>query len=139
MTTTKTFEILFVDDNSDFRGTNIDRLAQEGFTVTAAAGAKEAGELIGTKNFDLIITDLEMENPDSGFTLAYHIKKQRPDLPIIIVSSANSKYGLDFSMSSESERRWMKCDALLPKPVRFEQLLSETNRLLGIETVHSYH
>jgi CheY-like chemotaxis protein len=77
-----------------------------------------------------------MDHPDSGFTLAYHIKKKSPDTPVIIVSTANSKFGLDFSTSSESERRWMKCDAMLPKPIRFEQLLAETYRLLGVETNH---
>ncbi len=136
MIITKTFNMLFVDDSVTFRDNNVAKLAEEGFVVTEADSEKQAMELIDTKKFDIVLTDLVMDNPDSGFSLAFHIKKKYPDMPIIIVSTANSKFGLDFSMSSESERRWMKCDAMLPKPIRFEQLLAEAYRLLGVESAH---
>ena len=135
---TKPFNMLFVDDNVASRDDHVAQLVAEGFDVTVADSEKQAMELIATKKFDIIVTDLGMEHPDSGFTLAHHAKKKYPATPIIIVSSANSKFGLDFSMSSESERRWMKCDAMLPKPFRFEQLLAETHRLLGVEAVHHH-
>jgi CheY-like chemotaxis protein len=136
MSITKTFNMLFVDDSESFRDNNVAQLIEEGFNVTEADSEKHAMELIETNQYDIVVTDLVMDNPDSGFTLAYHIKKRYPGTPVIIVSTANSKFGLDFSMSSESERRWMKCDAMLPKPIRFEQLLAEAYRLLGIETNH---
>jgi CheY-like chemotaxis protein len=136
--TTKTFTMLFVDDSASFRDNNVARLIEEGFDVTEADGEKHAMELIETRQFDIVVTDLVMDNPDSGFTLAYHIKKKYPDTPIIMVSTANSKFGLDFSVSSESERRWLKCDAMLPKPIRFEQLLAEAYRLLAVETNHHH-
>ena len=132
----KTFKMLFVDDSVAFRDNNVAKLTAEGFIVTEAESETQAMELVDKDNFDIILTDLVMDNPDSGFSLAYHIKKKYPNIPIIIVSTANSKFGLDFSMSSESERRWMKCDAMLPKPTRFEQLLAECYRLLGVEPVH---
>lgn len=139
MTLTKTFKMLFVDDSVTFRANNVAKLKAEGFLVTEAESEAQAMELVDQDKFDIIVTDLVMDNPDSGFSLAYHIKKKYPDIPIIMVSTANSKFGLDFSMSSESERRWMKCDAMLPKPMRFEQLLAECQRLLGIEPPHNGH
>jgi len=139
MIATETFRMLFVDDSVNFRDNNIAKLIDEGFDVTEADSEKKAMELIASQKFDIVVTDLVMDHPDSGFTLAYHIKKRYPDTPIIIVSTANSKFGLDFSVSSESERHWMKCDAMLPKPIRFEQLLAEAYRLLGVETNHHSH
>ena len=139
MIATETFRMLFVDDSVNFRDNNIAKLIDEGFDVTEADSEKKAMELIASQKFDIVVTDLVMDHPDSGFTLAYHIKKKYPDTPIIIVSTANSKFGLDFSVSSESERHWMKCDAMLPKPIRFEQLLAEAYRLLGVETNHHSH
>lgn len=141
MTLTKIFKMLFVDDSAVFRDNNVAKLIEEGFLVTEAESEAQAMELVDKDKFDIIVTDLVMDNPDSGFSLAYHIKKKYPNIPIIIVSTANSKFGLDFSMSSESERRWMKCDAMLPKPIRFEQLLAECYNLLGVESPHhnSHH
>ena len=139
MPLTKTFKMLFVDDSVTFRDNNVAKLKAEGFLVTEAESEAQAMELVDQDKFDIIVTDLVMDNPDSGFSLAHHIKKKYPDIPIIMVSTANSKFGLDFSMSSESERRWMKCDAMLPKPMRFEQLLAECQRLLGIEPPHNGH
>jgi len=135
---TKPFTMLFVDDSASFRDNNVARLIEEGFDVTEADGEKHAMELIETRQFDIVVTDLVMDHADSGFTLAWHIKKKNPDTPVIMVSTANSKFGLDFSVSSESERHWMKCDAMLPKPIRFEQLLAEAYRLLGVETHHHH-
>ena len=136
--TPQTFTLLFVDDSVTFRDNNVTKLIDAGFNVTEAASEKHAMELIETQQFDIVVTDLVMDHPDSGFVLAHHIKKKYPKIPIIIVSTANSKFGLDFSMSSESERHWMKCDAMLPKPIRFEQLLAEAYRLLGVETNHNH-
>ena len=34
-------------------------------------------------------------------------------------------------MATEEERSWIKADALLAKPIRFEQLKAEIDRLCG--------
>jgi len=140
MILTKTFQLLFVDDDADFRAKHLQSLTDEGFVVTEAGSEKEALAILDSQKCDIVVADLIMENADSGFTLSYHIKKKFPDLPVILVSTANSKFDFDFSTSSESERRWMKCDAMLPKPIRFEQLLAEAHRLLGVESPqHDQH
>ena len=71
-----------------------------------------------------------MEDPDAGFTLCHHIRKKDPTIPIILVTSVNSETGLDFDMATEEERSWIKADALLAKPIRFEQLKGAIDRLL---------
>jgi hypothetical protein len=49
---------------------------------------------------------------------------------VILVTSVNSETGLGFGMATEEERSWIQADAMLAKPIRFEQLKSEIDRLL---------
>ena len=72
---------------------------------------------------DLAIVDLMMEYKDSGFALCYHIKKKDPSIPVILVTAVTSETGLEFDAATEEERSWVKADAMLAKPLRFEQLL----------------
>lgn len=140
MATTKTFRLLFVDDEPEFRDFHREDLKEAGFDIVEAESESEATELLKSgEKFDIAVIDVIMDNPDGGFTLAYHVKKHFPDMPIILVSNANSKFGVEFSMDSEAERRWMKCDDLMSKPVRTEQLVSVAYRLLGVSNGHNGH
>ncbi len=133
------YKILFVEDDADFRTEYAQQLRDAGFTVVEAEGETPAGEFLRKDKFDLAIVDLVMENADGGFTLCYHIKKANPDMPTILITAINSEIELHFSIESESERSWIKADSLLNKPMRFEQLLFEVNRLLGVEEAPSHH
>jgi CheY-like chemotaxis protein len=124
--------ILLIDDDSDFRSQAKEMFQHFGFIVTECEGEQQAYELAKNRAFDLAVIDLMMENSDSGFTLSHHFKKDYPKMPIVLLSSAASEMSIDFSMESASERSWIKADALLNKPIRFEQLLYETQRLLGV-------
>lgn len=127
----KNYKLLFVDDDPDFRAENKPALEKLGFTVVEAESAADAEEKIAAEKFDLAIVDLMMEKADSGFTLAYKIKKAHPETPIVMVSAVNSEMGLHFSLETAAERSWIKADAFLNKPLRFEQLEYEIERLLG--------
>ena len=132
--------ILLVDLDQDFRSNIRQSLGQLGFTVTDVENAEQASEQTKRIKFDLAIIDLMLENADSGFTLSYHFKKDFPKMPIVLLSKAQSEMNIDFSMESASERAWIKADALLNKPLRFEQLVYEIQRLLGIlPKTHSHH
>ena len=77
-----------------------------------AHGQKEA-EAFAQQRPDLAVIDVMMENPDAGFTLCHHIRKQDPSIPVILVTSVNSETGLDFTLSTDEQRSWIKADALL--------------------------
>ena len=130
--------ILLIDDDIDFRSEVKEMLRHSGFTVTECEGEQEAYELVKRRSFDLAVIDLMMENSDSGFTLCHHFKKDYPKMPIVLLSSATSEMSIDFSIESALERSWIKADALLNKPIRFEQLLYEAQRLLGVLAVHAH-
>ena len=122
--------ILLVDDDFDFL-TQLDiQLKAAGFNTLTAEGQAPAEKLLETQRPDLAILDLMMEHQDGGFALAFHIKRKYADLPVIIVSGVNSETGLRFDAATEEERAWIKADTFLSKPIRFEQLLKEVNRLI---------
>jgi CheY-like chemotaxis protein len=122
--------VLLVDDDPDFRQRAKQSLQDAGFNVTEAEGEKQAYEVARNKRFDIAVIDLILENSDSGFSLSYHFKKDYPKMPIVMLSSSVSEFGIEFSLESTAERSWIKADALLNKPIRGEQLLQAVRRLL---------
>jgi CheY-like chemotaxis protein len=122
--------VLLVDDDSDFLWQQKIQLEAAGFDVVTAVGESEAKQKLCERHPDLAVIDVMMDNPDTGFTLCYHFRKIAPDIPLILVTSIVSETGLDFSLTSDNDRAWIRADAFLAKPIRFEQLRSEIDRLL---------
>lgn len=122
--------ILLVDDDEDFVFQLKAQLEASGYNVSVAHTAKAAMERLAERRPDLCILDLMMEKPDVGFTLCYRIKKKDEAIPVIMVTSVTSETSIDFDATTKEERSWIKADALLDKPVRFEQLQREIARLL---------
>lgn len=123
--------VLLIDDDHDFLYQQQVALEQAGYQVAIADNRKAAEETINTSRPDLVVMDLMMEEPDTGFSLCYFIKKLYPDLPVIMVSGVTSETGLSFDATTSEERDWIKADIFLAKPIRFEQLLAEVQHFLG--------
>lgn len=123
--------ILVVDDDEDFRLQQEMQLKAAGFEVLTAGGQEDAEEILLESQPDLALVDLMLEDMDGGFSLCYHIKKVYPSLPVILVTGVTRETGLEFEVTTEEERSWVKADVVLAKPVRFEQLKREIARLLG--------
>jgi len=122
--------VLVVDDDPDFVEQQKILLESEGYKVVTAEGQAQAEKVLEDVNPDLAVVDLMMENEDAGFALCYHIKKKYPDTPVILVTNVVAETGQDFDASTQEERSWIKADAVLDKPVRFEQLKRQMDRLL---------
>jgi CheY-like chemotaxis protein len=121
--------ILVTDDDEDFRLQQRMRLEGAGFKVIEAASFHDARDVIRFGKFDMAIVDLMMEEPDAGFSLCQEIKRALPNTPVIMVTGVANETGIEFDASTPEERAWIKADALLAKPIRFEQLLREIHRL----------
>jgi DNA-binding response OmpR family regulator len=128
--TQRLIKVLFVDDDPDFRGEFTELLKSNAFEVIEAAGEEAANSIVERGGFDIAVVNLMLENADSGFSICYQIKKKYPDTPAILLNSANSG-STKFSLESESERAWIKANAILEKPIRFEQLLAVIHDQLG--------
>ena len=122
--------ILIVDDDEDFLFQHRIQLENAGFAVTTATSRAQAESMVDQVKPDLAILDLMMEQHDDGFVLSHHLKRRFPGLPVILVTAVTSETGLSFDPSSPEERAWVGADAVLAKPIRFEQLRRELDRLL---------
>ncbi len=125
--------VLVVDDDPDFRQQLRMQLEAAGYDVTTAEGETAADALLETMKPDLAILDLMMERADGGFALSYRLKRRYPDVPVLMVTGVQHETELDFTTDTPAERAWIKADAVLGKPVRFEQLKRELSRLLPRE------
>ncbi|MDD3468710.1 MAG: response regulator [Thermoguttaceae bacterium] len=122
--------ILVVDDDVDFRFQMQTALEAAGFAVTAVAERDEAEKLLLERNFDAAVVDLMLKCDDDGFGLCYHVRQKKPNLPIIIVTSANSQHGIHFDLTTPAEHSWICANTILEKPIRAEQIIGELNDLL---------
>jgi DNA-binding NtrC family response regulator len=78
-------KILVVDDDAIVIKSCRRILEAEGFEVTTVPSADEALERIKIYDFDLVLMDVKMPKHD-GIFLMREIKKNWPDIPIIVMS-----------------------------------------------------
>lgn len=80
--------ILIVDDSPINRDILIHRLTRQGHAVVAAENGKRALELLGEKNFDLVLLDILMPELN-GYQVLQTLKADRKlrDLPVIMISA----------------------------------------------------
>ncbi|MDP8225844.1 MAG: response regulator [Candidatus Lernaella stagnicola] len=122
--------VLIVDDDVDYLTQMRIQLEAAGFTVIEAESEAEASKILAEQTPDIAIVDLMMENMDGGFVLCHRIKKRTPHVPVIMVTAVTSETGMEFDTTAEGSETWLKADAVLTKPARFEQLKREIDRLL---------
>lgn len=125
-------KILVVDKDENFVAEVSEYLSAQGYEVVAADGQVNAEELLKNTKFDLVVSGLMMEYTDSGFVLCYHIKKQTPDMPVILVTGVRKETGIKLEVETPEAKSWIKADVMLPKPVRSEQLKFEIDKLLAV-------
>jgi len=81
--------ILLVDDEPLVRRSLSELLTLEGYVVTAATNGSEALNILRNYPADIIITDIKMPEMD-GIKLLRNIKKERLDIPVIIITGYGS-------------------------------------------------
>jgi YesN/AraC family two-component response regulator len=109
------YKILLVDDDPFIlEGIGAD-LESQGFNLTEASSGDQALELLSETNFDLVITDLVMENVD-GLLVLKKAKAINPDTMVIILTG----YG---NMSSAIEALRHEADDYLLKPCESAEML----------------
>jgi DNA-binding response OmpR family regulator len=123
--------ILLVDDDVDLLTGLVFQLKRLGFSTVAAETQRDGERLIDETTPDIAVFDLMLEHLDAGFTLCHRMKRKHPETPVILLTGVTAETGLEFDNVTNDERSWVKADAMLAKPIRFEQLEREIGRLLA--------
>jgi DNA-binding NtrC family response regulator len=79
--------VLLVDDDNSILQLFCTVLEMNGFEVITAASASEALSRIDEQSFEMVITDLRMESPTSGFDVVRAAHNLSPR-PIIVIVTA---------------------------------------------------
>ncbi|MGC8803590.1 MAG: hypothetical protein ACP5PS_07455 [Bacteroidales bacterium] len=125
--------MLLADYDFAYRNRLGSALKQMGFDVLATADPLEAFTLVSLNEVVVAVIDCLKENDDTGFVLAYRLRKHAPLLPVILVSSISSTTGISFNSESERERKWMNADVFLNKDISVEGVIKEIFRLLKLK------
>jgi len=78
--------ILVVDDDQGMRDMLEILLMKEGYEVMCAKGGAEAIRLAEKKPFDVVVTDIRMQNVD-GLEVLRSVKQNNPNLPVVMISA----------------------------------------------------
>jgi len=122
-----TGHILLVEDEDMVRAVAERALTRQGYTVVTASEGEEALGLLAEQadseqQFDMIVSDVVMPNMD-GPTMAKHVRKNYPDLPILFMSG----------YAEEQLRKSIDLDKVnfLPKPFSVAQIAEAVGETLA--------
>jgi two-component system NtrC family sensor kinase len=79
--------VLVVEDNTEVADIATALLNELGYQVTRVSSAQTAIDVLGTgETFDLVFSDVVMPGGMSGVELAHQIRKDYPDLPVLLTT-----------------------------------------------------
>jgi len=91
-------KVLLVDDEEDLLYTLAERLALRGYEVDAVTDGADAVSHAQTQPYDVAVVDVKMPGM-SGIEVLAALKKQKPDLPVILLTGHGSEeYGHEGTM-----------------------------------------
>ena len=115
------FKVLLVDDEPAILDLLGLALSAQGYDVTFASDGESALEVLSSKGFDLVVTDLHM-GPVDGLVVLKSAKKLNPTTSVYVMTGDR-----DPNLVSESLR--LGADDFLSKPFSFMDLLRRVANL----------
>jgi two-component system response regulator RegA len=115
--------ILFVDDEPNIRLTLPPVLEQHGFEVKAAGTVAEAVSYIAASRFDVLISDLNVEEGGDGLRVVSAMRKKQPHCIALILTGYPG-----FKTAVDALR--LRVDDYVVKPVDVEMLISSLRKRL---------
>ncbi len=118
--------ILLIDDEEAFVTTLAERMELRGLSPRVALNGQDGLRLLQESVPDIVILDLRMPGI-SGTEVLQEIKRQHPQLPVIILSGHGSKEDLENCMA-------LGAADCLRKPLEIRVLLDKIQMLTARET-----
>jgi len=126
----KEMKILVVDDDVIVTKSCKRILEAEGFEVSVVSSADHALESIKNYEFDLLLVDVKMPKHD-GIYLMREIKKNWPDLPIIVMSGYPTQETI-------SDVQQLGIAQFIPKPFRPDELIQSVHHVIKKMKIKSF-
>ena len=123
--------LLVVDDNDMNRDMLSRRLRRRGFTVDLAEGGQKALDLLGTRQYDLILLDVMM--PDvGGIEVLKKLRKSRSaiELPVIMVTARDEKEDVVSALKAGA-------NDYVTKPINFQEVQARVKTHLQLKNMHA--
>ncbi len=121
MSKDKTPKVLVVDDELEHADAISEAIVRIGYSVRQAHNLVEARKALTDDEFDLVITDLRMDNKRDGFDLLQTVKQNHPLTEVIVVTA----YG-DVSIAVEAMREGAY--DFIQKPLDLDLIRSQVRR-----------
>ena len=127
-------KVLIIDDDADFRASLTEVLEGAGYSVLAAASAREGLSKIASEPPDLIVLDIIMEYDSAGYEVNQAVKFREEylserDIPILMVSSIQIDPATLYSRAAEVPM--ITPDDYLTKPLDIPVFLDRVRCLLA--------
>ena len=106
--------ILVVDDELLIRDLLYDFFTGQGWDISVAEDGEKALEVMRSRDFDLVLTDIKMPEMD-GLDLTSHVKQSHPELPVVLMTGFPS-------VDTAVEALRKKVDDYIIKPFNINQL-----------------
>ncbi len=137
-------KILVVDDKENMLKL-FDRVLRESHSVTVASDGAAALELLQTRRFDVVITDIKMPGAD-GFEVLSAVKRRSPETEVVLVTAystvANAVKAIKKGAYDYLPKPFDPDEMLLlvARALERKQLLDETRRLRKeLATAQDHH
>ena len=116
--------VLVIEDEELLHEIIHDALKEGGFDLTAVASGEEAVAMIesGEVNYSVLVTDINLKGPMTGWELARHIRQIDPAFPVVYMTGAAAD-----DWASEG----VPNSILLKKPFAPAQLVTAVSQLLN--------
>ena len=124
------FSILVVDDEEDFIETLVNRLKKRTIDAVGVLSGEDALELLGKREFDVVILDIKMPGGMDGIETLKEIKKIQPLAEVILLTG---------HASVESSIEGMRLGAFdyVLKPIKLEELFPKVAQAFEKKDVHN--
>ncbi len=117
-----TTHILLLEDDINLSSVLADYLRSRGYVVDAGADGQEGWELLSSKHYDLLVTDIVMPRMD-GWQLLKLLRDSNNAIPVIMISEKSDKDDIVKSYS-------LGCDDYLTKPLAMEVLIGKIEAVM---------
>jgi CheY-like chemotaxis protein len=119
-------DILVVEDDAPQRSQVVAALVGSGHRVDEASGGNAALSRLHGKRYDLLLTDLLMDQ-GTGFDVLAWVRENAPGLPVLICSSYAKTENLKTFLTTPFYR-------IVRKPFRTDDLVEQVRELLASAT-----